>query len=215
MIEVKNIDLILNKRHILKNVSVKLEDGLIHGLVGNNGSGKTMLMKVICGLIKPTSGVVVSDGKVIGKDCDYLPDAGVIIETPGFIDYYSGYKNLWLLAGIRNKISSDKIRETMQAVGLDPALRLSVGKYSLGMRQRLGLAQALMEDQRILILDEPMNGLDKSGVQEVRELLLKLKEEGMLIILASHNKDDINILCDRIYEIEAGNVSALPMPPGS
>ena len=204
MIEIINLNLILNKRKILTDINIKMTEGNIYGLVGNNGSGKTMLMKCICGLVRPTSGKIIADGKEIGRDCDYLKNAGIIIETPGFLPYYSGIKNLMLLAGIRKKIDRKKAEDTMKSCGLDPNLKLSVGKYSLGMRQRLGIAQAIMEDQKILILDEPMNGLDKRGIKDVRELLLGLREKGYLIILASHNKEDIEILCNEVYEVEAG-----------
>ena len=209
MIEVKGISLILNKRRILNNISLQLEYGKIYGLVGNNGSGKTMLMKCICGFIRPNTGTVEADGKVIGRDTDYLPDAGIIIETPGFIPYYSGFQNLKLLAGIHHAITKQDIRKAMEQVGLDPALKLPVKKYSLGMRQRLGLAQAIMEDPSVLILDEPMNGLDRHGVEEVRQLLLSLRGQGKLILIASHNGEDIRILCDEVYEMENGEMAGM------
>ncbi len=207
MIEVKNIDLVLGDRQILKSVNLVLEEGKIYGLTGNNGSGKTMLMKVICGLVKPTHGEVISDGLIIGRDCDYLNDAGVIIENPGFLPYYSGIKNLMLLAGVKKKADRKKVEETMSECGLNPKLKLHVGKYSLGMKQRLGIAQAIMENPKILILDEPMNGLDRSGVEEIRKLILEQKKEGHIILLASHNSDDIKILCDLVYVMEAGELS--------
>lgn len=206
MIEVRNLSLTLGKKEILKQISLKLEDGHIYGLVGNNGCGKTMLMRCICGFIRPTCGEVLVDGKQVGVDVDYLPDAGVILETPGFIPYYSGCRNLKALADIRGLAGREEIRDTLTLVGLDPDLKLPVRKYSMGMRQRLGIAQAIMEQQKTLILDEPMNGLDKHGVQDVRELLLKLKGEGRLILLASHNSEDIRILCDEIYEMEMGEI---------
>ena len=137
---------------------------------------------------------------------DYLPDAGVIIETPGFIPYYSGFQNLKVLAGIKNKISAKEIREAIQTVGLDPDLKLPVKKYSLGMRQRLGLAQAIMENPSVLILDEPMNGLDKNGVEEIRKLLLFMKDERKIIVIASHNAEDIRVLCDEVHEMEQGEL---------
>lgn len=204
MINVENICLTLKNRDILTSVNLTMEPGNIYGLVGNNGSGKTMLMKVICGLVKPTSGTVTCDGIIIGKDRDYLPDAGIIIETPGFISYYSGFKNLKFLAGIRGKIGNEEIRKAMEDVGLDPDLRLPVRKYSLGMRQRLGIAQAIMENPRYLVFDEPMNGLDKNGIAEARKLLLDRKAAGATIILSSHNREDIDILCDHVYEMEQG-----------
>ena len=204
MIRVNDISLVMNKRQILSHISLELQNGNIYGLAGNNGCGKTMLMKCICGFVHPTEGQVEVDGKIIGKDLDYLPDAGIIIETPGFIGYYSGLQNLKVLAGIRHKIGQEKIRNTMRTVGLDPDLKLPVKKYSLGMRQRLGLAQALMEEPSVLILDEPMNGLDRQGVEEIRSLLLSLKAHNKLIVIASHNAEDIKVLCDRVYEMDNG-----------
>lgn len=208
MIQVKDVSLIRNKKQILTHISLELERGKIYGLVGNNGSGKTMLMKCICGFVKPSSGVVVADNKVVGKDTDYLPDAGIIIETPGFIPYYSGFQNLKVLAGIRNKIKTEDIKSALDQVGLDAELKLPVKKYSLGMRQRLGLAQAMMENPSVLVLDEPMNGLDKHGVEEVRQLLLSLRKQGKLLVIASHNGEDIRILCDEVYELDNGKIIA-------
>ena len=207
MINVENICLTLKNRDILTSVNLTMEPGNIYGLVGNNGSGKTMLMKIICGLVKPTSGTVTCYGIIIGKDRDYLPDAGIIIETPGFISYYSGFKNLKFLAGIRGKIGNEEIRKAMEDVGLDPKLRLPVRKYSLGMRQRLGIAQAIMENPRYLVFDEPMNGLDKNGIAQARKLLLDRKAAGATIILSSHNREDIDILCDHVYEMEQGHMT--------
>lgn len=204
MIYIKNVNLTLGKTCILKNINIEFERNKIHGLIGRNGSGKTMLMKCMCGFIKPTSGEINVDGKVIGKDCDFPKSVGIIIETPGFIPYYSGYKNLKLLADLNQKIGREQIRSTMQQVGLNPDLKLSVRKYSLGMRQRLGLAQAIMENPQILILDEPFNGLDKDGVLEMRKYFLSLKAEGKTIILSSHSAEDIDVLCDSVYEMDKG-----------
>ena len=187
IIEVRGLSLTIGKTAILNDVTVSLEAGKIHGLIGRNGSGKTMLMKCICGFIRPTRGVVVVDGKRVGKDVDFPKNMGIIIETPGFIPYYSGYKNLKLLAGLRNKIGKEEIIQAMERTGLDPKLKRHVKKYSLGMRQRLGLAQAIMEDPDILILDEPMNGLDKDGVEDMRRYLIDLREQGKTILIASHS----------------------------
>ncbi len=206
MIEIKNVSLILQKNEILKDISVHFERGKIHGLIGRNGSGKTMLIKCICGFVKPNSGEILVDGKHIGKDCDFPKNAGIIIETPGFIPYYSGYKNLKLLADLRGKISRDDIRKTMEKVGLNPDLKRHVRKYSLGMRQRLGLAQAIMENPDLLVLDEPMNGLDKEGVADMREYLLALKSQGKTILIASHSAEDIGILCDTVCEMDKGRL---------
>jgi ABC-2 type transport system ATP-binding protein len=208
-IEIKSINLIIKKTEILKSISIDFEKGRIHGLIGRNGSGKTMLMKCICGFVKPTNGTIIVDGKQIGKDCDFPENAGIIIETPGFIPYYSGYKNLKLLADLNKKINSDKIKESMRQVGLDPNLKRHVKKYSLGMKQRLGLAQAIMENPDLLILDEPMNGLDKDGVADMREYLLDLKKQGKTIIIASHSSEDIEILCDTVCEMDKGVLTKL------
>lgn len=209
MIIVNNVSLTIKNTPILVNVNARFEHGKIHGLIGRNGSGKTMLMKCICGFVKPTSGEIIVSGKRIGKDCDFPDNTGIIIETPGFIPYYSGYKNLKLLADLHGKITKDDIRKTMEQVGLDPLLKRHVRKYSLGMRQRLGLAHAIMENPDILILDEPMNGLDKDGVRNVRQYLLDLKAKGKTILIASHSAEDIDVLCDTVYEIDKGKLSAL------
>ncbi len=209
MIKINNVSLTIRKTEILKSVSVEFERGKIHGLIGRNGSGKTMLMKCICGFVKPTQGEITIDGKRVGKDVDFPKNTGIIIETPGFIPYYSGYKNLRLLAGLDNKIGKQEVREAMKKVGLDPDLKRHVKKYSLGMRQRLGLAQAIMENPELMILDEPMNGLDKDGVADMRRYLLDLKAQGKTIIIASHSAQDIDILCDTVSEMDKGRLTAL------
>ena len=191
----------------LSNVSIEFARGKIYGIVGRNGSGKTVLFKTIIGFLKPTSGRVIVGGKEIGKDTDFADNIGIIIETPGFLSAYSGYKNLEYLASIKNIIGKKEIKESMERVGLDPNSKKKVGKYSLGMRQRLGIAQAIMENPDILLLDEPMNGLDNQGVEDVREILLNLREEGKSIILASHNKEDIEVLCDEVYEMDHGKLT--------
>ena len=206
-IRVENVNLMIKKQPILKNVSINFEEGKIHGLVGRNGSGKTMLMKCICGFVHVTEGEIWIQDKLVGKDMDFPKDMGIIIETPGFIPYYSGMRNLQMLAGLNRKISKQKIVETMELVGLDFAMHRHVGKYSLGMRQRLGIAQAIMEDPDILVLDEPMNGLDNEGVEDIRKLLLDLKEQGKTILIASHNKEDIDVLCDDVWEMDKGVVT--------
>ena len=206
MIEITELNLTLTKTEILKNINLTFDKGKIHGLIGRNGSGKTMLMKCICGFVKPTSGEIKVNGEIVGKDCDFPKNMGIIIETPGFIPYYSGYKNLKLLADLNKKADKEKIKETMKKVGLDPDLKRHVRKYSLGMRQRLGLAQAIMEDPEILILDEPFNGLDKDGVNDMRTYLLDLKEQGKTILIASHNSEDISVLCDTVQEMDKGEI---------
>ena len=209
VIDIKNVSLKLKENKILECVSLQCHEGEICGIIGRNGSGKTMLMKCVCGFVHPITGEIVVLGERIGKDVDFIPNAGIIIETPGFIPYYSGIKNLKLLASIQNKIKESEIKEVMKMVGLNPDMKRIVKKYSLGMRQRLGLAQAIMENPKVLILDEPFNGLDKEGVVDMRKYLLKLKDEGKTILLSSHSPEDIELLCDKVYEIEHGKLVAL------
>ncbi len=204
IIVIENLSLTIKKAEILRFVNISFEKGKIHGLIGRNGSGKTMLMKCICGFIKPTSGEIIVNNKKVGIDCDFPENIGIIIETPGFIPYYSGYKNLKILADLNKKIDGETVKQTMKQVGLDSESKLHVKKYSLGMRQRLGLAQAIMENPDILILDEPMNGLDKEGVADMRKYLLELKEQGKTILIASHSAEDIEILCDTVCEMDKG-----------
>lgn len=203
-IEVQNVVKRFRDQVVLKNVSISFEKGKIHGIVGRNGSGKTVLFKCICGLMHPEEGVILVNGKRVGRDVDMPEDIGAIIEAPGFLPNYSGYKNLRFLANIRRKIGKEEILNVLKTVGLDPESRKHVGKYSLGMRQRLGIAQAIMEDPEILILDEPMNGLDNAGAQDIRALLLELKAQGKTILLASHNHEDIAALCDTVHEMDGG-----------
>ena len=203
-IELQNVVKRFRDQVVLKNVSISFEKGRIHGIVGRNGSGKTVLFKCICGLMHPEEGVILVNGKRVGRDVDMPEDIGAIIEAPGFLPNYSGYKNLRFLANIRRKIGKEEILNVLKTVGLDPESRKHVGKYSLGMRQRLGIAQAIMEDPEILILDEPMNGLDNAGVQDIRALLLELKAQGKTILLASHNHEDIAALCDTVHEMDGG-----------
>ena len=207
VIEVCNVTKRFGTSEVLKDVSINFEKGKIHGLIGRNGSGKTMLMKCICGFVPVSEGKILVDNKEIGKDIDVPESIGAIIETPGFLYGYSGYNNLKFLASIRNKISKEKIRQTIQMVGLNPDSKKHVGKYSLGMRQRLGLAQAIMEDPEILLLDEPMNGLDKHGVGEMRELFRSFADQGKTIIMANHSSEDIEVLCDTVHEMDLGVIS--------
>ncbi len=189
---------------VLKHVTRNFEAGKIHGVVGNNGSGKTVMFKCICGFLQPTAGKVFVQGKQIGKDADFPEDLGLIIETPGFLPQLSGLRNLEILASLKRKIGLKEAAAVIRRVGLDPLSTKPVGKYSLGMRQRLGIAQAIMEDPGLLILDEPMNGLDKHGVAEMRELFKSLATDGRTILLASHNIQDIDALCDTVCEMDAG-----------
>lgn len=204
VVEIKHVTKTFGKNQVLSDVSMTCQAGNIYGLVGRNGSGKTVLLKCICGLLIPTNGEVSVWGKSVGKEVDFPEDIGFIIESPGFLLHESGLRNLKHLASIRGKIGEEEIRSCMNTVGLDPDLKRPVGKYSMGMRQRLGIAQAIMEHPNLLILDEPMNGLDNQGVKHIRSVLLSLKEKGVTIILASHYKEDIAYLCDEVYEMDAG-----------
>ena len=209
IISVKNLSKDFGQERVLKSVTRDFEKGKIHGIVGNNGSGKTVLMKCICGFLIPTEGEVIVNGKRVGKDVDFPPGLGLIIETPGFLPNMTGVKNLEILASLNKKIRLEEIAAAIRRVGLDPLMKKPVGKYSLGMRQRLGIAQAIMEDPSLLILDEPLNGLDKHGVAEMRKLIKGLKDEGKTILLASHNQGDIDELCDTVCEMDAGVMTSI------
>lgn len=203
-VELHEVGLTIGKQELLKNISVNFNYGKIYGIIGRNGSGKTLLFKCISGFILPTHGDIQVIGEQVGKDIDFSGHMGVIIETPGFIPHYSAYRNLKILADISGGAKKERIIECIRMVGLNEKEKKPVKKYSLGMRQRLGLAQAIMEDPQVLVLDEPMNGLDKHGVEDVRKLLLQLKEQDKTILIASHNAEDIRLLCDEVYEMEAG-----------
>lgn len=203
-VELHEVGLTIGKQELLKDISVNFNYGKIYGIIGRNGSGKTLLFKCISGFILPTHGDVHVIGEQVGQDIDFSGHMGVIIETPGFIPHYSAYRNLKILADISGGAKKERIIECIRMVGLDEKEKKPVKKYSLGMRQRLGLAQAIMEDPQVLVLDEPMNGLDKHGVEDVRKLLLQLKEQDKTILIASHNAEDIRLLCDEVYEMEAG-----------
>ena len=192
LIQIKNLTKCFGETKVLDKINVNFDRGHIYGIIGRNGSGKSMLMKCICGLVVPTSGEIIIDNKKLGTDIDLPENLAGIIEEPGFLENYSAYKNLQFLS---------------MSVRLDPYSKLHVGKYSMGMKQRLGIAQAIMEKPEILILDEPMNGLDNDGVMEMRKLFINLREEGTMIIIASHNKEDIEVLCDEVFEMEKGKLT--------
>ena len=206
MIYVKDLSLKIKNETILSDINLHIKKGKITGLVGRNGCGKTMLMKCITGFVRPTTGEVVFNEKRIGEDIDFPKDTGIIIETPSFVPYYSGRRNLIELASLNRRIDKKDIDKVLEKVGLYEARNKMVRKYSLGMRQRLGIAQALMEEPETLILDEPMNGLDNDCVEMIRGILGQLKSEGKTILLVSHNKEDIRLLCDEIYEMDKGKI---------
>lgn len=203
VVEISNLTKDIKGTKVLNKVNLQLESGKAYGIIGRNGSGKSMLFKAICGLINITEGSITVFDKSINNG-SFPDDVGMIIENPGFLLQYSAFKNLKILASINNKISDEKINETIALVGLDPKDKKIVKKFSLGMKQRLGIAQALMENPKLLILDEPMNGLDSEGAKQIREILLKLKSNSVTILLASHNSDDIDEICDYVYTMENG-----------
>ena len=197
------------KEKVLKSITHTFERGKIHGIMGFNGSGKTVMFKCICGFLKPDEGTIWVQGKQIGKDTDFPKSVGMIIENPGFLPHLSGYANLKRLADIQKKIGPEEIKEAMAKTGLDPFSKKKAGQYSLGMRERLGIAQAIMEDPDLLILDEPFNGLDKRGAGEVCDLLDELRARGKTILIAAHNMPEIEYLCDTISEMDAGRLTQI------
>lgn len=205
-IQLTNISKTFRKQTVLQPLTMGFEEGMIHGIIGRNGSGKTVLMKMILGILQPTTGTVIVGDKRIGKDVDFPESAGAIIETIEFIPYMSAYQNLADIAAMRGNLSKTQIKEVLEMVGLGNVGRKHVSKFSMGMRQRLAIAQAVMESPKLLILDEPMNGMDEKGVEEMRRLILARKAAGTTIILSSHNIEDIRILCDQVYRIDAGVV---------
>ena len=194
---------------ILENVNLVLESGKCYGLKGKNGSGKTMLMRAVSGLINPTKGKVVIDGEVLGKDISFPRSIGVLIENPAFIANYTGYKNLELLACIQNKVGKKEIRQTIVDVGLNPDDKRKYRKYSLGMKQKLGIASAFMEKPDIIILDEPINAIDEAGVVKVKEMIHKAKERGAVIITACHDAEELEFLSDEIIHISEGKITGI------
>lgn len=207
MVTIHHVTKKYGKIAVLKDVTAEFADGRIHGIIGRNGSGKTVLMKCICGLTNPTEGEILVDGKKIDEKSGCPDHIGVLIESPGFLAGYSGFKNLQYLATLKNTIGKAEIRAAMEQVGLDPNDKKPVNQYSLGIRQRLGIAQAIMERPKLLLLDEPTNGLDKQGVYDIRRLLLDLKAQGKTILIASHIAEDIQALCDTVCEMEDGQLT--------
>lgn len=205
-IQLTNISKTFGKQTVLQPLTMGFEEGIIHGIIGRNGSGKTVLMKMILGILQPTTGTVIVGDKRIGKDVDFPESAGAIIETIEFIPYMSAYQNLADIAAMRGNLSKTQIKEVLEMVGLGNVGRKHVSKFSMGMRQRRAIAQAVMESPKLLVLDEPMNGMDEKGVEEMRRLILARKAAGTTIILSSHNIEDIRILCDQVYRIDAGVV---------
>lgn len=206
VLNVNNISKIIKNIPILENINLTFEFGNIYGIKGKNGSGKTVLLKNICGLMRPSKGEILLDGKNYIKEDGFLSECGIIIEYPSFIKNSTGFDNLKYLAAINNLITGEEISNSMIRVGLNPLDRRKVKKYSLGMNQRLGIAQAIMENPNILILDEPTNSLDDDSINVLNEILIEYKKEGKLVLIASHDKEFLNDMCDKIYEIKGGKI---------
>ncbi|MCD8380285.1 MAG: ATP-binding cassette domain-containing protein [Lachnospiraceae bacterium] len=206
-IEIHNLSKKIKGVTVLENISLRFTGGRIYGLQGKNGSGKTMLMRAVCGLIRPTEGTIDIDGKILHRDISFPQSLGALIENPAFLPGYTGFQNLKLLAGIGERVSDDEITAALEAVGLDPRDKRTYKKYSLGMKQRLGIAYAIMGAPQIIVLDEPFNALDESGVLQIRDVLLKKKADGALIILACHDREELELLSDEILKMENGRIS--------
>ena len=203
-IEITDLVKDIKGKRIIDHVNLHLESGKITGLKGVNGSGKTMLMRLVCGLITPTSGSIVINGKRLGKDITFPESVGILIENPAFLDAYSGFENLKLLASIKHSVGPEEIHQTIARVGLDPDDRKKYRKYSLGMKQRLGIAAAVMEEPDIIILDEPTNALDSDGVAMLKEILHDQRERGALVLISCHDLPTLQELSDEIYLMESG-----------
>lgn len=204
MVELKNVNKSLSKRLILDNISYKFEYGKVYGLCGTNGSGKTMLLRAICGLIVPDSGEIAIDGKVLHKDISFPPSVGIVIENMTLLPGYNAFDNLKLIAQIKKVASDDDIKNAINRVGLKSDLK--VRKFSLGMKQRLNIAQAVFEKPKIILLDEPTNALDDSGVKLVYDIIKEEKERGALIIIATHHEEDLKEMCDVILRVSEGRL---------
>ena len=205
-VEIKDYTKLIKKKVILDHISYEFSTGKIYGLYGRNGSGKTMLLRAIAGLIFPTKGSVIIDGKTMHKDISFPPSTGIIIENTSLLPQYSGFTNLKILAKIRKVATDEKIKETIASVGLDPENKKKVKTYSLGMKQRLAIAQAIFEEPELLLLDEPTNALDEASINLVRNILLKRKQNGAITIIASHNKEDLAILADETLKMSDGKL---------
>ena len=209
MIEIKDVTKKFKDQTVLDGVTLTCPTGEITGIIGHNGSGKSVLFKCICGLLYADSGEIRVDGQEMKRGGKMIQDAGVIIENPSFLENETGFKNLDYLYCIAHKRDKEQVRQVLKKVGLDPALKKKVKNYSLGMKQRLAIAQAIMEDPHILILDEPMNGLDSHGVDDMRAVFMQEKQKNKTILIASHKKDDIDLLCDHVYRMENGKLQKI------
>ena len=206
-IKIENLVKTIKGNKVIDNITLTLTSPKIVGFKGINGSGKTMLMRLICGLIKPTDGKITINGKVLHKDISFPESVGILIENPAFLDGYSGFENLKMLASIKNIVKDYQIKDIIRAVGLNPDDKMHYKKYSLGMKQRLGIACALMESPDIIVLDEPTNALDSDGITMVKELIVQKREEGALVIISCHDIDILKELSEEIYVLEQGKLT--------
>ncbi|MGN0374230.1 MAG: ATP-binding cassette domain-containing protein [Butyrivibrio sp.] len=205
-IKIENYSKNIGKNRVLSDINLILESGIVYGLKGKNGSGKTMLMRAISGLISPTEGKVIINEKVLGKDISFPESIGILIENPSFLPQYSGFDNLKMIASIKNCVDDEKIKMYMRELGLDPDDTKKYRKYSLGMKQKLGIVCAIMENPDIVILDEPINALDEESVERVKKVITRIKTEDKIIIIACHDKEELFYLADKIIEIEGGKI---------
>ena len=205
-IKISHVSKIIKNNPVIKDISMELQSGAVYGFKGINGSGKTMLMRLISGLIRPSQGEISMNGKILGKDISFPNSIGVFLENPAFLDAYSGFNNLKLLASIKSVASDDDIRNTLLRVGLDPDSNKKYKKYSLGMKQRLGIAAAIMEKPEIVILDEPTNSLDEDGVDLVKHIVRNEKERGALVIVSCHDEDILKGMSDEVFLLEQGRL---------
>lgn len=202
----ENINKTIKDKRILVDISLNLESGNVYGIVGRNGSGKTMLFRALSGLMRIDSGTITYDRKVLHKDISILPNLGIVLENAGLYPEYTGLKNLQLLAALHNRIKKDQIIKAITRVGLDPNDKRILKKYSLGMKQRIVIAQSIMEKPSVLLLDEPTNALDEGGVELIRNVILEEKKRGALVLVASHSKEDIDILSDQVFYMDKGSI---------
>jgi ABC-2 type transport system ATP-binding protein len=205
----RNVSKKFGKNQVLSQINFDLPAGVIYGISGPNGTGKSVFLRILTGLILPDDGQVTVYGKKIGKETEFAPSTGILIDSPGFLLANSGRRNLQLLASVSGKVSEARIVEAIQQVGLNPEDRRPVSTYSTGMRQRLGLAQAIMEDPNLLILDEPTTGLDFDGQREIYSYLVELRAQGKTILITSHSRDELKILCDEIFILSSGKLTRL------
>lgn len=206
ILSAQNIHKTINKKTILKDISLRLEFGRVYGLTGHNGCGKTMLFRALSGLMRIDSGIITLDDKMLGKDFSILPELGILLENVGLYPYLTGYQNLEYLAQFRKLVGKNEIKETLIRVGLNPNDRRVYRKYSLGMKQRLAVAQAILESPKILMLDEPTNSLDQEGVALLYQIVEEEKKRGAIVLLASHDQEIIHHLSDEIFKMDQGSI---------